>query len=64
VEVLRRSRPDVRLPFRMWLYPLPSVLALIGWGYVFATSGWTFVLGGLGVLASGVVAFLVWRRRA
>jgi amino acid transporter len=62
VEVLRRSRPDVRLPFRMWLYPLPSVLALIGWGYVFATSGWTFVLGGLGVLASGVVAFMVWRR--
>jgi hypothetical protein len=29
---------------------------------VFATSGWTFVLGGVGVLVSGVAAFLVWRR--
>jgi len=63
LEVLRRTRPDVPLPFRMWLYPLPSVLALVGWLYVFATSGWTFVLCGLGVLASGVVAFEVWRRR-
>jgi amino acid transporter len=63
LEVLRRTRPDVPLPFRMWLYPLPSVLALVGWLYVFATSGWTFVLCGLGVLASGVVAFEIWRRR-
>src|ERR1019366_2544637 len=62
VEVLRKSRPDIRRPFRMWLYPLPSVLALAGWVYVFATSGWTFVLCGLAVLASGVVAFAVWRR--
>jgi amino acid transporter len=62
VVVLRKSRPDIRRPFRMWLYPLPSVLALAGWVYVFATSGWTFVLCGLAVLASGVVAFAVWRR--
>jgi basic amino acid/polyamine antiporter, APA family len=64
VDVLRRSRPDVPRPFRMWLYPLPSVLALVGWLYVFATSGWTFVLCGLGVLASGAAAFAVWRKQA
>jgi basic amino acid/polyamine antiporter, APA family len=63
VQVLRTSRPDVPRPFRMWLYPLPSVLALLGWLYVFLTSGRTFVLCGLGVLASGVVAFAVWRKR-
>jgi len=64
VAVLRRSRPDIPRPFKMWLYPLPSVLALAGWIYVFATSGWTFVLCGLGVLASGGAAFAVWRRRS
>ena len=63
LQVLRKSRPDVALPFRMWLYPVPSVIALVGWVYVFVTSGWTFVLCGLGVLASGVVAFAAWRRR-
>jgi APA family basic amino acid/polyamine antiporter len=64
VEVLRKTRPDVPRPFRIWLYPLPSILALVGWTYVFVTSGWTFVLCGLGVLASGVAAFAIWRRRA
>jgi amino acid transporter len=64
VEVLRKTRPDVPRPFRIWLYPLPSVLALVGWLYVFSTSGWTFVLCGLCVLASGVAAFAVWRRRS
>ena len=62
VEVLRKSRPDVRRPFRIWLYPLPSVLALLGWLYVFATSGLPFVLGGLGLLVSGIGAFAIWRR--
>jgi hypothetical protein len=26
------------LPFRMWLYPLPSIVALIGWRYLLTTS--------------------------
>lgn len=64
VEVLRRSRPDVPRPFRMWLYPLPSVLALAGWIYVFVTSGPMFMLCGAGVLVTGAAAFVVWRRYA
>lgn len=30
LHVLRRTQPDVILPFRMWCYPLPSVVALVG----------------------------------
>jgi amino acid transporter len=63
VQVLRQTRPDVPRPFRMWLYPIPSVLALIGWAYIFVTSGWTFILCGFGVLATGIAAFALWRRR-
>ena len=47
----------------MWLYPLPSIVALAGWSYVYLTSGWTYVLYGLGVVASGVAAFAVWNAR-
>jgi amino acid transporter len=60
---LRTKRPDIERPFRMWLYPLPSVIALAGWSYVYLTSGWTYVIYGLGVVASGVAAFAVWNRR-
>jgi amino acid transporter len=59
---LRRYRQDIVRPFRMWLYPLPSIIALLGWIYIFVTSGWAFVGFGLLTLALGVVAYVVWKR--
>jgi amino acid transporter len=64
VHYLRKYRPDIERPFRIWLYPLPNGLALLGWTYIFVTSGWGFILFGLGTLAAGVVAFWLWRRGA
>ena len=32
--VLRARRPDLPRPFRMWLYPLPALVALGGFIYV------------------------------
>jgi amino acid transporter len=61
VHLLRRNRPDLAIPFRMWLYPLPSVIALAGWLFVLLTSR-AFMLVGLLFLASGVVAFLIHQR--
>jgi amino acid transporter len=34
VMVLRVRRPEMRRPFRMWLYPLPPLLALAGFAYI------------------------------
>jgi APA family basic amino acid/polyamine antiporter len=34
VIVLRARRPDLPRPFRMWLYPIPALLALAGFVYV------------------------------
>ncbi len=56
--LLRRNRPDLPMPFRMWLYPIPGMIALAGWLFVFVTSGTLMLLGG-GFLISGVVAFLI-----
>jgi APA family basic amino acid/polyamine antiporter len=64
VHYIRRHRPDLERPFRIWLYPLPSLIALVGWSYIFATSGWKFILYGLLMMASGTVVFAVWRRSA
>jgi basic amino acid/polyamine antiporter, APA family len=32
--VLRVRRPDMPRPFRMWLYPLPALIASIGFSYI------------------------------
>ena len=34
VMVLRVRRPEMRRPFRMWLYPVPPLLALAGFAYI------------------------------
>jgi amino acid transporter len=57
---LRRTRPDMPRPYRMWLYPVPAVVALLGWLFVFATTGAVVVLFSLAVLVVGVVGFLGW----
>ena len=59
---IRRNRPDIALPFRMPLYPLPALIAIAGWLYVFGTAGLTFILYGLGTIAVGVLLFFVWER--
>jgi len=62
VHWLRTRRPEIHRPFRMWLYPLPSVIAFVGWVYIFATSGWNFVAFGLVTLVAGVIAWRLWMR--
>jgi len=34
VLYLRRSQPDLPRPFRLWLYPLPPIAALLGFTYI------------------------------
>ena len=60
--LLRRHAPDMPRPYRMWLYPVPAVVALLGWIFVFATTQFRVILFGVGVLALGCVAFLIFAR--
>jgi len=62
LHYLRRHRRDIARPFRMWCYPVPSVIALVGWVYIFVTSGWNYVAFGVLGLLVGAVTYLVWRR--
>jgi amino acid transporter len=60
--VLRYRQPELRRPYHMWLYPVPGLIALIGWVYVYYASGWQPILLSLGWLVIGAVAFLIWAR--
>jgi amino acid transporter len=64
LTLLRRRRGAAPGTYRMWLYPLPSLVALAGWIFVFATSDAKVILFGLGTLLAGVLVFLLWSWRA
>lgn len=32
--ILRRTQPEMPRPFRMWLYPIPAIIAILGFLYV------------------------------
>jgi amino acid transporter len=67
VIVLRARKPEMPRPFRMWLYPLPAVIAFAGFVYVLVMRNnfekeikYAFVL-----IVIGVVLYLVrvWRKK-
>ncbi|MFF1718051.1 APC family permease [Streptomyces sviceus] len=67
LSVLRRRRPTLQRPYRMWLYPVPSVIAFVGWcviyGYADKNSpGRHPIEWSLAWLALGCVAYVLWAR--
>jgi amino acid transporter len=63
VILLRRRRPEMPRPYRIWLYPATTIVALVGWLFIFATTGVAVMLFGIGVLVLGSAAFLLWSYR-
>jgi len=57
--MIRACRPEVERPFRMWGYPLPAVISLAGYLYVFTTLGSQYVLFGILTILAGTVVYLL-----
>ena len=66
VMVLRRREPDLPRPFRMWLYPVPAVLAFLGFLYVIVMRPKSLesIRLAIVVIIVGTVLFVVRRRLA
>jgi amino acid transporter len=60
--VLRKRQPGLPRPYRQWLYPLPCIVAMLGWIYVYVyASKLSLILSGAWIIA-GLVVFIVWAR--
>jgi amino acid transporter len=64
VMLLRRYRPDIAKPFKMWLYPLPALVSLAMWIYIFVSSPTAGIVFSVAFLAAAVVAYVIFQRRA
>jgi len=45
--------------WKMPLYPVPAILAVIIWGYIFFSTGYKMMMGGLTVIAMGVIVYYI-----
>jgi amino acid transporter len=64
VMLLRARQPDRPRPYRIWLYPLPCLLALAGWLLLYVSAGVVYIGIGAATLTAGAVAFLSWSARS
>src|SRR5215468_5954701 len=64
VALLRKNAPNMERPYRIWLYPLPSLVALVGWLFIYLTLDLPVIMFSLVALALGVGSFLIWSRSA
>ncbi|HEX2490361.1 MAG TPA: amino acid permease [Blastocatellia bacterium] len=62
VALLRKNLPKMERPYRIWLYPAPSLIALAGWSFIYLTLDLNIIIFSLVALAAGVVSFLAWSR--
>jgi APA family basic amino acid/polyamine antiporter len=62
IPLLRQKLSDSARPYKMWFYPVPIVIAFLGWAYVFLTSGWLYIKIGLLTLLTGVLVFFIWAK--
>jgi amino acid transporter len=65
--VLRIRRPDLPRPFRMWLYPLPAIVACLGFVYIlfYRTNSLKQIRYAIVILLMGLLIFAIrsWQRR-
>src|SRR5258708_16926466 len=55
--ILRRRDPDRPRPFRMWLYPMPAIIALGLWSYIVISPEKGMKVGGLWVMSAGLIFY-------
>lgn len=62
LTVLRKTQPNLKRPYKMWLYPIPSIIAFCGFSFIFISSGLEAISLGLVWLITGVLVFLWWAK--
>ncbi len=55
----RFSKHREDMPFKMPLFPLPAILSIIIWVFIFVTNDVKYILGAFGIIISGTIAFFL-----
>ena len=62
IVVLRRRQPNLPRPYRQWLYPVPTIIALVGWVYIYISATWLSIGLSVGWIVLGCIAFFIYAK--
>jgi fructoselysine transporter len=62
VILLRQRNGTVHLPYKMPLYPLPVILAVLMWLFVFYATGFEIVLSFLILITTGIIVYFIFAK--
>jgi fructoselysine transporter len=63
VSLLRKKFGTKELPFRMWLFPVPVIVSILIWIFLFISTGWFALWGSLIAVAGVLVYFVIYKNR-
>jgi fructoselysine transporter len=61
--LLRKRHGTEKMPFKMWLFPVPVILSIAIWIFLFLSTGWFALWGSLIAVAGVIVYFIVAKNR-
>lgn len=57
--ILRKQRKATDFPYKMPLFPIPAILAIMMWAALFVATGKAMMIAGLGVIALGTLVYFL-----
>ena len=63
VIALHFKSKKLRLPYRMPFFPIPAILGIMVWLFVFFSSSTQFILGALGIIVTGCLLYFIKERK-
>ncbi len=63
VIIWHYKKPDEERPYKMPLFPIPAVLSIVIWLFIYSTIKLEFILASLGVIGLGVIVYFGFMRK-
>jgi len=57
--ILHKAKNRVEFPYRMPLFPLPVILAILMWIFILISTGSSLMVGGLVIISFGTIAYFI-----
>jgi len=57
--LLHKREPNRKFPYRMWIYPIPAIVSIAVWLFLFFSADIKFILGAIGVIVLGIIIFML-----